>query len=132
MPTVETFTPEGSVKPIGPYNHIAVVGDNITIGGVAGFDPETGQLAGPDVCAQTRQILNSFADMLETVGSDLNHVVHVNVFLKDIAEFSAMNATYSEVFSDHLPARTAFQVADLPKPGLRVTMNLTAVKRDNR
>jgi len=131
MPNVETYTPEGSVMPIGPYNHIAVVGDHITIGGVAGFDPETGQLAGPDVGAQTKQILKSFKGMLESVGSDLDHIVHINIFLKDIAEFEAMNAAYSQTFRDHQPARTAFQVGDLPKPGLRLTMNLTAVKRDN-
>lgn len=130
MPRVTTLTPEGTVTPIGPYNHIAIVGDNITIGGVAGFDPETGKLAGPDVGTQTRQILKSFAGMLEHAGSDLDHVVHVSIFLKDMSDFEEMNAVYSDVFGDHLPARTAFAVAELPKPGLRLTMNLTAVKRD--
>ena len=130
MAKVETLTPEGSVTPIGPYNHIAIVGENITIGGVAGFDPETGKLAGTDVASQTRQILKSFSGMLEAVGSDLKHVVHVNIFLKSIVDFDEMNAAYAEVFGDHLPARTAFAVSELPKPGLRLTMNLTAVKRD--
>ncbi len=128
-PQVETLIPPGSVTPIGPYNHVAIVGDHITIGGVAGFDPETGLLAGSDVATQTRRILLSFEGMLKSVGSDLQHVVHVNIFMKDIGEFDQMNAAYSSVFTDHLPARTAFQVAALPKPGLRLTMNLTAVKR---
>ena len=129
MASVKTLTPAGTMTPIGPYNHIAMVGDHITIGGVAGFTPETGKLAGPDVAKQTRQILRSFAQMLEAVGSDLRHVVHINIFLKDIGDFEAMNDVYAEVMGDHLPARTAFEVANLPKPGLRLTMNLTAVKR---
>ena len=64
MPKVETSTPPHTPTPIGPYNHIAKVGSFITIGGVAGFDPATGQLAGSDIAAQTRQILTSFKTML--------------------------------------------------------------------
>jgi 2-iminobutanoate/2-iminopropanoate deaminase len=81
-PTVETSTPPNTPTPIGPYNHIAKVGQFISIGGTAGFNPGTGELAGPDIYTQTRQILESFKIMLESVGSDLNHVVHINVFLK--------------------------------------------------
>jgi 2-iminobutanoate/2-iminopropanoate deaminase len=77
MPTVETSTPPGTPVPIGPYSHIAKVGTAITIGGTAGFDPVTGALVGPDVAAQTRRILESFRVMLESVGSDLAHVVCV-------------------------------------------------------
>jgi 2-iminobutanoate/2-iminopropanoate deaminase len=130
MPTVETSTPANTPTPIGPYSHIAKVGAHITIGGVAGFDPATGELAGPDVAAQTRMILDSFATMLRSVGSDLDHVVHVNVFLADMADFEAMNAAYVEKMGDHRPARTVIGVRELPKPGLRLTMNLTAVTKE--
>ena len=129
MPTVETSTPPGTPTPIGPYSHIARVGSSITIGGTAGFDPATGMLAGPDVTSQTRRILDSFAVMLASVDSDLAHVVHVNVFLRDMADFEAMNAAYVERMGAHRPARTVIGVAELPKPGIRLTMNLTAVTR---
>ena len=43
-----------------PYSHIAKVGSVITIGGTAGVNPATGELAGPDVQSQTLQILDSF------------------------------------------------------------------------
>src|SRR5262245_62677493 len=98
---VETLTPPNTPKPIGPYSHVAKVGSHITIGGTAGVDPATGQLAGPDVGSQTRQILESFRVMLESVGSDLGHVVHVNVFLLDMADFEAMNAAYVEKMGAH-------------------------------
>jgi 2-iminobutanoate/2-iminopropanoate deaminase len=130
MPNVETNTPTGTPTPIGPYSHVAKVGPFISIGGTAGFDPATGELAGPDVASQARRILDSFAVMLDSVGSDLEHVVHVNIFLAEMADFEAMNTAYIEKMGEHRPARTVIGVRELPKPGVRVTMNLTAVTRD--
>lgn len=130
MPNVETSTPPGTPTPIGPYSHIARVGAWITIGGTAGFDPATDALAGPDVASQVRRILESFRVMLASVDSDFAHVVHVHVFLRDMTDFEAMNAAYVEAMGAHRPARTVIGVAELPKPGVRVTMNLTAVARD--
>jgi 2-iminobutanoate/2-iminopropanoate deaminase len=128
--TVETSTPANTPEPIGPYNHIAKVGQFISIGGTAGVNPATGQLAGPDVYSQARQILQSFRVMLQSVGSDLDHVIHVNVFLKDMRDFDEMNRAYVEIMEDHRPARTVIGVNELPKPGVLLTMNLTAVTRE--
>jgi 2-iminobutanoate/2-iminopropanoate deaminase len=130
MPSVETSTPPKSPSPIGPYSHIAKVDQFITIGAIAGVDPATGQLAGNDVASQTRQILDTFKVMLESVGSDLHHVIHITVFLKDMSDFEAMNAAYVEVMVAHRPARTVIGVHELPKLGVLLTMNLTAVTRD--
>jgi len=126
---VETLTPPNTPTPIGPYNHVAKVGEHIWIGGTAGVDPATGLLAGRDVAAQTRQILKSFRVMLAAVGSDLDHAVHINIFLKSMADFEDMNAAYTEVMGEHRPARTVVAVSELPKPGVLLTMNLTAVTR---
>ena len=126
---VETLTPPNTPNPIGPYSHIAKVGEQIWIGGTAGVDPATGQLAGADVGAQTKQILKSFIVMLEAAGSDLDYVTHINIFLKHMSDFEAMNAAYVEKMGAHRPARTVVGVRELPKPGLLLTMNLTAVTR---
>lgn len=129
-PLVETSTPPRTPTPIGPYDHVAKVGPFIAIGGTAGVDPATGGLAGSDVTSQTRQILRSFGVMLESVGSDLAHAIHVNVFLLSMADFDEMNRAYAEAMSEHRPARTVVAVKELPKPGVLLTMNLTAVTRD--
>lgn len=129
-PLVETSTPPNTPKPIGPYNHIAKVGSFITIGGTAGVNPATGQIAGTDVTAQTKQILDSFKVMLESVDSDLNHVVHINIFLKNMSDFEAMNQAYIDKMGEHRPARTVIGVSELPKPGFLLTMNLTAITRE--
>ena len=129
-PLVETSIPPNTPNPIGPYHHIARVGSSITIGGTAGVNPATGQLAGSDVASQTKQILDSFKVMLESVGSDLDHIVHINIFLKDMSDFEEMNRAYVEKMGNHRPARTVIGVHELPKPDVLLTMNLTAVTRE--
>ncbi len=124
--TVETFTPVDVMTPIGPYSHIARYGELLMISGIAGVNPRTNKLVGPDVASQTRQILDSFELMLRSVGSDFNHVLHINVFLADIGDFDAMNRAYEARIGNCRPARTTIGVTGLPKPGAAVTMNLTA------
>ena len=132
MTRVRTSIPPNTPAPIGPYSHIALVGEFITIGGTAGFDPATGQLVGPDTYHQARRILDSFAVMLESVDSNLDHVLHINVFLLRMADFEEMNRAYVEKMGAHRPARTVIGVHELPKPGVMLTMNLTAVTRHGR
>lgn len=126
---VETTTPPNTMDPIGPYSHIAKVGEFITIGGTAGVDPATGELAGADIAMQTIQILDAFEVMLASVGSDLDHVLHINIFLANMDDFTAMNAAYAKKMGERRPARTAIGVTALPKPGALLTMNLTAVTK---
>ena len=131
MPTVETFTPPGTPTPIGPYSHIAKVGHVRSRSAAPRRSiPPRARSSGADVGTQTRRILESFRVMLEHVGSDLRHVVHINVFLLDMADFDEMNRAYVAVMGTHRPARTVIGVAELPKPGVLLTMNLTAVTRD--
>ena len=68
--------------------------------------------------------------MLASAGSDLEPVVHLNVFLKDMRDFDEMNRAYTGKIGSHRPARTVIGVNDLPKSGALLTMNLTAVTRE--
>jgi 2-iminobutanoate/2-iminopropanoate deaminase len=56
--------------------------------------------------------------------------MHINVFLKDMRDFEEMNRAYIEMMGNHRPARTVIGVNELPKPGVLLTMNLTAVTRE--
>ena len=53
----------------------------------------------------------------------------MNIFLKDMRDFEEMNRAYIEVMANHRPARTVIGVNELPKPGILLAMNLTAIKR---
>lgn len=68
--------------------------------------------------------------MLASVDSDLDRIVHVNIFLREMSDFEAMNAAYVEMMGSHRPARTVIGVRELPKPGVLLTMNHTVVTRD--
>jgi len=113
-------------EPIGPYSHVAKAGPFINISGTPGVDPTTSQMAGADAYSQARQIVRNFRAMLQEVGASLGDVMHVHVFLKRVEDFAEMNRAYAEEFGTHRPARTVICVADLPKQGALMTMNLTA------
>ena len=128
---VETFTPAGMFEPIGPYSHLSKVGPFVTISGTPGVDSSTSELAGIDAYSQSKQIVKNFRLMLAEVGASLEDVMHVHVFLKRVDDFQEMNRAYAEEFGSHRPARTVICVADLPKAGALMTMNLTAYVRDD-
>ena len=67
---------------------------------------------------QSRQALLNVKNVLEAAGSGLDKTVKTTVFLKDINDFAAMNAVYSEFFKTDCPARSAVQVAALPQGAL--------------
>lgn len=108
---------EAAPAAVGPYSQGVQLGEFIFTAGQLGIVPDTGEFAGPDIESQTRQALKNLRAVLEAGGSCLKHVVKVTVFLRDINEFSRMNAVYAEFFSDDPPARSAVQVAALPLDG---------------
>lgn len=125
---VENYTPDTLFTPIGPYSHFSRSNGFIHISGTPGVNPATGQLAGNDAYSQAKQIILNFNIMLQSINLDLSHVTHVHVFLKDVNDFAEVNRAYSEVFKNHLPARTVICVADLPKKDALMTMNAIAAE----
>ncbi|SHG96848.1 2-iminobutanoate/2-iminopropanoate deaminase [Anaerosphaera aminiphila DSM 21120] len=103
---------------IGPYSQGAVVGNIVFTSGQVPINPETGELISEDIKKATRQSLENVKAILEEAGSNLNKVVKVNVFMADMNDFADMNEVYLEYFSDHKPARSAVQVAKLPKDAI--------------
>jgi len=112
--------------PVGPYSPAVVLCNLVFVSGQAGRDPATGRLAGPDVDAQTEQVLKNIATILEAAGSSLQHVLRCGVFLVDMHEFPRMNEVYARAFGAHRPARTTVEVSGLPGEGLRVEIDAVA------
>jgi len=113
----EIISTEKAPAAIGPYSQAVRAGNLIFTAGQLGIDPGTGKLA-EGIEAQTRQALRNIAAILEAAGSSLSQVVKTTVFLKDLADFQAMNAVYAEYFSQSPPARSTVQAARLPKDAL--------------
>lgn len=117
---------ESGQKAIGPYSVANIANHLIFTAGQIGLDPASGNLAAGGVQAETRQALVNLRTIIEEAGSTLDQVVKPTVFLRDINDFAAMNEVYAEFFSQNPPARSAVQVAALPK-GAAVEIEAVAV-----
>jgi 2-iminobutanoate/2-iminopropanoate deaminase len=90
----------------------------VFVSGQLGIDTAAGAIVDGGIQAQTRTALTNLKSVLESAGSSLEHVVKTTVFLTDMAQFAEMNAIYAEFFTSDFPARSAVQVAALPKGGI--------------
>jgi 2-iminobutanoate/2-iminopropanoate deaminase len=99
---------------IGPYSQAVGIGGLLFTSGQIPLRPD-GSLVEGDVEAQTRQVLANLAAVLEAGGSSLDQVVKCTVFLSDMNDFAAVNAVYAEAFESEPPARSAVEVARLPR-----------------
>ena len=124
---VQPVTSRALPTPAGPYSPATIVGNLIFVSGQGGRDPATGKMAGPDVEAQTEQVLKNVAAILEAGGSSLAHVLRCGVFLVDIKDFPRMNDVYARMFGSHRPARTTVEVSALPGEDMRVEIDAIAV-----
>lgn len=73
------------------------------------------QIIDGGIVEQTTQALANLKAVLEASGSDVGRVVKTTVFLKNMNDFVIVNGIYAEFFGDHKPARSAVEVARLPK-----------------
>jgi 2-iminobutanoate/2-iminopropanoate deaminase len=106
---------EHAPKAMGAYSQAVVSNGFAFLSGQIPLDPETGQLIEGDTAAQTARVLENLKAVLEACGSSLTRVVKTTVFLKDMGEFTQMNAVYSEYFPKDPPARATVEVARLPR-----------------
>ncbi len=103
---------------IGPYSQAIRADKFVFVSGQIPIDPATGEFAGDDIAAQTRQSLTNIQNILASEGLTMANVVKTTVLLKNIADFGAMNEVYASFFESDCPARAAFEVAALPKAAL--------------
>lgn len=101
---------------IGPYSQgISATGTAVFVSGQIPLDPATGNVVVGAIEVQARQSLNNLKAVLAAAGAGLENVVKTTVFLADMNDFAAMNAVYAEFFTENCPARSAVEVARLPK-----------------
>jgi len=99
---------------VGPYSHIVEAGEFLYLSGMVPVDIENNIRITNDVSKGTELILNNIKRALEHVGSSMNKVVKVTVFLSDMAYFDDMNKVYKTFFPEKPPARSCVAVKTLP------------------
>lgn len=102
---------------IGPYSQAVQKGPIVFTSGQLPIDLSTGGFP-EGIEAQTRQSLVNCKAVLEAAGLTMGDVIKTTVFLSDMNHFNAMNSIYSQFFEGGYPARSAFEVARLPKDAL--------------
>jgi 2-iminobutanoate/2-iminopropanoate deaminase len=111
----EQVVTDNAPKAIGPYSQGTKGNGFVFCSGQIPANPVTGELITGSITDQTKQSLSNVKGVLEAAGSSMDSVVKVTVFLKDMNDFSEMNAEYAKWFSNPPPARAAVEVARLPK-----------------
>ncbi len=100
-----------------PYNQAIVAGELVFVAGQLGLRPGETTIDG-DIGRQTEQALANLAAILEAAGSSMDKLVKTSVFLLDLADFQGMNEVYAARVGEAPPARSTFQVANLPSGAL--------------
>jgi 2-iminobutanoate/2-iminopropanoate deaminase len=101
-----------------PYSQGIVHGDLVFVAGQVGVDPETNQVVGGGIEAQTEQAMKNISAVLEAAGSSLTNVLKASIFLVDFGDFPAMNEVYAGFVGPDFPARATVQIAGLPSGAL--------------
>ena len=113
---------------IGPYSHAIDTGLGLIFtSGQIPVDPATGEIVEGGIEAQTEQVFANLKAVLEAAGSSFDKVVKATVFLQDMKDFATVNGIYAKYLGTDAPARSAVQVAGLPKGSL-VEIEVIALK----
>ncbi|UTH74873.1 RidA family protein [Chromobacterium sp. IIBBL 290-4] len=77
-------------------------------------NPETGRIVEGGVKEQAEQCFKNIQEVLKSIGHDMNDVVRITIFLKNISDLNVVGEVYSIHFSDYQPTLTTAAVAALP------------------
>ena len=122
---MRTISTPSAPAAIGPYSQAQISGNHLFTSGQIPLVPETMEMVTGPIEGQTEQVLKNLGAVLAAAGTGWSRVVKTTVFLTDLADFAAFNATYEKILGDAKPARSTVQVAALPR-GAKVEIELIA------
>ena len=99
---------------LGPYSQAIKINGMVYTSGQLGITPETGEMP-EDLASQAHQAFKNLKAVLEAAGTNMENVVKTMVFLSDMNDFVPVNDIYKQYFTNDYPARSAVEVARLPK-----------------
>lgn len=117
--------PPGSPPPLAPYSP-GVLADNILyVSGILALDNDGKVIGAGDATKQARVVLETIKSIVEAAGGSMADITFNQIFLKDLADYAAMNVVYKEYFPANFPARYCIR-ADLVRPEFLVEICSTA------
>lgn len=128
MATKRIINTEKAPAPIGPYNQAILSDNTLYISGQIPMNAATGELISGDIQKETNQCMLNLKAILDAADMSFHNVVKSSIFLKDMHQFSLVNAVYGGYFdAETAPARETVEVANLPK-FVNVEISMIAVK----
>ncbi len=100
---------------IGPYSQAVEAGGFVFVSGQIPIDHKTGNMVQGEIKAQTKLVLENARTILSAAGCPLSSVVKTTIYLKNMADFAAVNEVYGSFFTSEPPARATVEVSRLPK-----------------
>ncbi len=110
---LESIQTPNAPTPAGHYSQAIVHNGVIYVAGQLPIDPVTGEKLHGSIEAQTECTLRNIEAILNAANSDLSRVLKMTVYVSDISQWPAVNATYARVMGDHKPARAIVLVKEL-------------------
>lgn len=113
----QVINTEKAPAAIGPYSQGIKASGIVITSGQLPIDPATGSMP-EGIKAQTSQSMSNCKNVLAASGIGMEKVIKTTVFLSDMNNFASMNEVYATFFEGACPARSAVEVARLPKDAL--------------
>ncbi|MEA4998437.1 MAG: Rid family detoxifying hydrolase [Candidatus Limiplasma sp.] len=113
----EIIHTQAAPQAIGPYSQATATDAHVFTSGQLGINMATGKLA-EGVESQAHCAMKNIGEVLKAKGLGYEHILKTTIFVKDLADFAAVNAVYASYFAGDYPARSTIQVAGLPLGGL--------------
>jgi endoribonuclease L-PSP, putative len=110
----------------GPYSTAVEANGFIFLSGQLPIDPATGEIIS-EIRQAARQVLVNIRTVLADTGLSLSSIVKTTIFLKNIADFAAVNEIYAGFFPQEPPARSTIEASNLPK-GARLEIDAIAIR----
>jgi aminoacrylate peracid reductase len=107
--------PPGTSAPIAPFSPGTMADGIVYVSGTLAFDKDNNIVHAGDVAAQTRHVLETIKSVVETAGGTMADVTFNSIFIRDWADYPALNKVYAEYFPGDKPARFCIQCG-LVKP----------------
>lgn len=127
--TIQIINPDNAAPPLAPYSSATRAGNTIYVSGMLAVGAHGETVGVGDVRAQTRHVLESIKSVLATAGATMKDIAFNQIFVKDLADYAAVNEVYAEYFPATPPARYCIR-ADLVKPEFLVEIAATAYVGD--
>lgn len=102
---------------IGPYSQAIKIGEVIYSSGQIGLDPATGEMV-DGLENQAHQVMKNVKAVLAAADCDMNDIVKTLIFMQNMEDFVTVNEIYASYFEEPYPARSAVEVAKMPKGAL--------------